>query len=583
MDRNFLLAMALSMAVVVTWTMYTEGQRQQYLAENPEAAAQAAAEAAGEPAEPSNANPFAEEPSSPAPSAGTPLEPTAPLAAEATPIAPPPVAVPTDPEVRTTIRTGLYEAELTSHGGALTRWTLLEYDDPSQAGRPRVEVTTLAPGGIALATPLLGLGLGDLSKAGYRLEEPDPLTRIFTLERGGVVVRKSYFFKEDEFTARLRIEVENRSGQSVQPRFAVQWPMLGRDSDDFEEYAVALYHESEAVLLPLRTAQTFLGFGGAGLEEKANYTGDVEWLAADTTYFLAAIVPENPARAEARVAPLGGGDSALVEIRVGDVTLPAGQRLDNEYSLYVGPKIQERLDGFGSHLDEAIAKGWFPSLTRFFVWLLDWAYGVVPNYGLAIILITVIVRLLMAPLMSRQMKSMKRMSDIAPKMKELQEKYKDDRERQSQEMMALYKREGVSPFSMLSGCLPMLLQFPVFIGFYFALRSTIQLRQQPFFGWIDDLSRPEALFVVPGIELPIRVLPIAMGASMFLQQKLTPSGSMDPAQQRMMMTIMPVMFTVLFYQFASGLVLYWFFSTLIGIGQQLYTNRNTPAPASAES
>jgi YidC/Oxa1 family membrane protein insertase len=125
----------------------------------------------------------------------------------------------------------------------------------------------------------------------------------------------------------------------------------------------------------------------------------------------------------------------------------------------------------------------------------------------------------------------------------------------------------------MTGCLPMLLQLPVFIGFYYALQGAIQLRQQPFVGWIDDLSQPEALFVIPGIDLPVRLLPILMGASMVAQQKLTPSA-MDPAQARMMLTVMPVMFTLMFYQFASGLVLYWFVSTLLGIGQQMLTNRS---------
>jgi YidC/Oxa1 family membrane protein insertase len=157
-------------------------------------------------------------------------------------------------------------------------------------------------------------------------------------------------------------------------------------------------------------------------------------------------------------------------------------------------------------------------------------------------------------------------------MKEIQERFPDDRQKQSEATMALYKEAGVNPLSMVTGCLPMFLQLPVFIGFYNTLQGAIQLRQQPFVGWIDDLSQPEALFVIPGIDLPVRLLPILMGASMVAQQKLTPS-TMDPAQARIMLIMMPVMFTVMFYQFASGLVLYWFVSTLLGIGQQMLTNR----------
>ena len=150
--------------------------------------------------------------------------------------------------------------------------------------------------------------------------------------------------------------------------------------------------------------------------------------------------------------------------------------------------------------------------------------------------------------------------------------------------MALYKESGVNP---LGGCLPMLLQFPVFIGLFFALQSSFALRQAPFMGWITDLSAPEVLFVLPGLDFPIRILPIVMGASMVLQQRLTPT-TIDPSQQMMMMVIMPVMMTVLFYQFPSGLVLYWMTSNFLGIAHQLLVGRRMKAaaaatPASAES
>ena len=141
--------------------------------------------------------------------------------------------------------------------------------------------------------------------------------------------------------------------------------------------------------------------------------------------------------------------------------------------------------------------------------------------------------------------------------------------------MKLYKQSGVNP---LGGCFPMILQLPVFIGLYYALQSSIELRQAPFMLWINDLSIPETLFMIPGLDLPVRVLPLLMGASMVFQQKLTPT-TIDPAQARMMMTVMPVMFTVLFYRFPSGLVLYWFVSNLLGIAHQLWVNRGRPKPA----
>jgi YidC/Oxa1 family membrane protein insertase len=187
------------------------------------------------------------------------------------------------------------------------------------------------------------------------------------------------------------------------------------------------------------------------------------------------------------------------------------------------------------------------------------------------------VRAATAPLTVKQMRSMERLRRVQPQMKAIQEKYADDRQKQSEELMRLYRVEKVNP---LGGCFPMLLQLPVFIGLFYALRSSIELRHAPFFGWITDLSAPESLFEIPGLGIPVRVLPLVMGATMFLQQKITPMQTPDPAQAKMMMTVMPVMMTVLFYQFPSGLVLYWMLSNVLAILHQLWLGRNMGPPGS---
>jgi YidC/Oxa1 family membrane protein insertase len=547
-DRNFFLAVGLSFAVLVLWTMYTEST-----APPPEPA----------PAATSSEFAAAREASAPAPALTTPAaaaEPEAP----ATPAAP--------PEQRIHVRNDLIDAEFTSWGGALVRWSLLSFDDPSQPGRPPVEITTTGRDGLALATPLADLGAGDLARAPYQVEQPDPKTLVFTLERSGLRIRKTYLL-DDAYTFRLRIEVTNGSSAAVGSSFVTTWPIVRRQSDDFTEFSAGAYQDGTLTNYFVSAPPAFLGMGPGAADEPETLTGNVEWAGAHTRYFLAAILPDNPRDASARFTPTEPGERALIEVGFARAELPPGGGLDREYRVYLGPKEPDRLDGVGAHLDEAIQKGWFPSLTRFFTWLLTATHNIVPNYGVAIILITIVVRLLLAPLMARQMRSMKRMSVLQPRMKEIQERFPDDRQKQSEAMMALYKEAGVNPLSMMTGCLPMFLQLPVFIGFYYALQGAIQLRQQPFVGWIDDLSQPEALFVIPGIDLPVRLLPILMGASMVAQQKLTPS-TMDPAQARMMLIVMPVMFTVMFYQFASGLVLYWFVSTLLGIGQQVLTNRS---------
>jgi YidC/Oxa1 family membrane protein insertase len=176
--------------------------------------------------------------------------------------------------------------------------------------------------------------------------------------------------------------------------------------------------------------------------------------------------------------------------------------------------------------------------------------------------------------MARQMKSAERMRELMPRIKELQEKFKDDRQKQSEATFKLYRETGVNP---LGGCLPMVLQLPVFIGLFYALQSSIDLRHASFMLWINDLSAPATLFMVPGMDFPVRILPVLMAASMWAQQKMMPQTGMDPAQAKMMLIMMPGMMLVISYTFPSGLVLYWLVSNLLGIGHQLWVRRRMQA------
>jgi YidC/Oxa1 family membrane protein insertase len=238
----------------------------------------------------------------------------------------------------------------------------------------------------------------------------------------------------------------------------------------------------------------------------------------------------------------------------------------------------ERLEAFAPSAVASVDLGWsfVKPVTRAFSWLLAVLHSFVPNYGWSIILLRILVRVAMAPLTVKQMRSMERMRLLQPKIKEIQAKYADDRQKQSEAMMSLYRQEKVNP---LGGCFPMLLQLPVFIGLLYALRSSIQLRQAPFLGWIDDLAAPDLLFTIPGVEFPVRVLPLLMGASMFVQQKITPV-QMDPAQAKMMLIMMPLMMTVVSYSFPSGLVLYWMMSNVLAIAHQLWIGRHLNPAAS---
>jgi YidC/Oxa1 family membrane protein insertase len=438
----------------------------------------------------------------------------------------------------------------------------------------------------SLTTPLLELGLGDLSRLDYALARPNDETVEFVAELGTAVVRKTYRLEPEGYGARLSISIENRGPGPLRPEFAVLWPAERREGAEFSEFGLAAYRTDEVVPLAVAPLPSVLGFGGGPATEAvvvAPEVGEIfelDWAGAHTRYFVAAILPDKPMDARAVLTPIVPGRTAELRVSFAPVELPPGAKLARDYRLYLGPKEAERLEAFGAHLDEAIQKGWAPGLAKFFTSMLTFVHGFVPNYGLAILLLTIVIRVAMAPLMVGQMRSMKRVADLAPKVKAAQERFPDDRAKQQEAIMAVYQQAGVSHFSMFGGCLPMLLQLPIFVGFYSALQGSIQLRQQPFYGWITDLSQPESLFVIPGIDLPVRVLPLLLGGAMVLQQKLTPTPNMDPAQARMMQIVMPVMMTLMFYQFASGLGLYWLMSTLVGIGQQVLMNRSkTPAAA----
>jgi YidC/Oxa1 family membrane protein insertase len=227
---------------------------------------------------------------------------------------------------------------------------------------------------------------------------------------------------------------------------------------------------------------------------------------------------------------------------------------------YAGPKDQKRLEEIAENLNLTVDYGflWWLAVPLFY--LLDWLHAFVGNWGVAIILLTVLVKLVLYPLSAHSYKSMANMRRVAPQMKRLQERHADDRQKLSQEMMALYKKESVNP---LGGCLPMLLPMPIFIALYWVLFESVELRHAPFALWINDLAAMDPYFV----------LPLLMGGSMYLQQLLSPAVG-DPMQVRMM-RLMPVMFTVMFLFFPAGLVLYWLVNSVLSIAQQWYVIKKT--------
>jgi len=510
MDRNFVLACALSLAVLVGWLVLTgDPDREQGSREIPPDKSQ-----------PVDSYEDSLETAAPSSSATQPAR--APERASATPASQPErVEV---AERRILVDAPLYSVELTNRGAGISSWKLKEFRETSDRAAPVIDLVTGGSAGIpSFVTPFSELGIGDFADRVFEVVGEDVSSVSFEIRENNVTIRKTFTFEPDSYSFRLLIEVLNDSTAALAPRFQIDIPAYEKDADDFREQALAALEDGSRVNTPLKSlgrSGFFQSFTGGKTELHRDYVGPIDWAGIQTTYFLTVILPDNPSQANVRMATLEPGVSGATQLSFDETMLPPGRSIAREFRGFMGPKEMERLESFGGETVRAIDLGWswVEPLTRFFSLFLKMLYSVVPNYGIAIIILTILVRVVTAPLTIKQMRSMERMRALSPKLKEIKEEFADDRQKQSEKTMALYKSEGVNP---LGGCLPMLLQFPVFIGLFYALRSTIQLRQAPFFGWIDDLSVPESLFEIPGLGLPFRVLPLIMGATMVLQQRIT--------------------------------------------------------------
>jgi YidC/Oxa1 family membrane protein insertase len=293
------------------------------------------------------------------------------------------------------------------------------------------------------------------------------------------------------------------------------------------------------------------------LEGERILEGRLFWTGFETKYFLAALIPDQQDRARARLWKPEKGIVAA-ELFFPPVPVPAGVATSQTFRIYTGPKAIDQLETVGVGLEEAVSFGIFALLARPLVWILEFFQTFAQNYGVSIILLTILIRIAFFPLATKQFRSMKEMQRLQPLLKELREKYKDDKERLNQETMQLFRTHKVNP---LGGCLPIVVQIPVFIALYQALLNSIALRHAAFVFWIRDLSAPD----------PTYITPILMTGSMFLQQKMSPPAA-DPAQQKIMM-MMPLIFGVMFLNFPSGLVIYWLANNLLAIAQQYWINR----------
>lgn len=461
-----------------------------------------------------------------------------------------------------TVKTDVLNVEINTHGGALTQAELVKYPVSLQKKNTPIKLlnnnenqlyiaesglTNLAAKGKTNAESVINYSAG---KATYQLE-PNQKELVVTLHgqaANGLQVEKSYIFKRDSYRVELQYKIINPTNKDWQGSIYNQIKRVGGGSShsmfSHKGYTGASMYSKEHHYQKL----SFKDLNDENLSKQA--TGG--WIAMQQHYFLSAWVPsqkqtnyfyslaENPQYGDHKVYTVGYVEPA--------VTVAPGKSVTTSSLFYVGPEIASRLNKVAPGLSLTIDYGWLWPISEAIFWVLAHVESVIGNWGWAIVIVTILIKLLFFGLSEKSFKSMARMRSLSPKLKTLKERHADDKQALSKATMELYRKEKINP---MGGCLPMIVQIPVFIALYYVLYESVQLRQAPFIFWIQDLSAHD----------PYYILPVLMGISMFIQQKLTPAP-MESSQAKMMM-LLPVIFTVFFASFPAGLVLYWLVNNVV--------------------
>ena len=464
------------------------------------------------------------------------------------------------------VETPLYKAVFSSLGPTIRSFKLKHYTETIAPDSPFIELINLSNPrdshidlGFSLSAGSDSLMLYDVQGGPIRLEAgSSPSELLFTASSNdGLVHKKRFRFNPSSYVIEVSVEAGNISDKPAHGSFSASVRSLPPSSK-------ASYY-SYVGLVVLKDGK----FQEADVEKEAkSLSGEIQWLAYQDSYFISAAIPDKPMGGTFRGKKL---ESGILEgiFQGAETIIEPGMKAEERFLFYLGPRELGILSQAGHNLDKVVDFGWTDIIAKPLLYLLRFVYGYVPNYGIAIILLTILVKILFWPLTHKSYKSMKEMQKLQPIMAKIRERHKGNKEAMNKELMGLYKTYKVNP---MGGCLPMVIQIPVFFALFRILGSAIELRHAPFMLWINDLAAPDRLFNFP-FEIPlmtspsgIPVLTLLMGASMFIQQKMTPTPG-DPSQAKIMM-FLPIIFTFMFINFPSGLVLYWLVNNLLSIAQQ---------------
>lgn len=467
-----------------------------------------------------------------------------------------------------TIKNSLVQVMLTNEGAVPTSWKILGYTEGVDKNSPQIDMVekdseTVPP----LLLSLDGQGVTIPKRPRFELFKADETSASFKWRSNDIELIKTISLANDSYLAEVSFDIKNLTTRPLELAAGLEFSgvNLPQKKGGFLSFLKQTPSDNKIPVYYL-DGKVHRESNVAKIGEEATKKGQVLWSGLESRYFLGAVIP----RVQGEGMAVEFGSSVVPEAPLGTnalwagaklpkISIPSGDTVKSGFSVYVGPKEMERLKVAQVKLEEAIDYGWFTVVAIPILYLLKFFYNIVHNYGIAIILLTIFVKLLLHPINVKSLKSMKAMQQLQPKLKELQKKYANDKQRLNQEMMQMYRSHKVNP---MGGCLPMLLQFPIYIALYKVLWNSIELYHAPFFWFYRDLSAPDPYFITP----------ILLGVFMVLQQKLMPSTSADPAQQKMMM-IMPIMFSVFMLFLPVGLVIYILINTAMSVTQQNMYNK----------
>ncbi len=494
-------------------------------------------------------------------------------------VVPQPVALQKKNYRTISVSTPLYTIAISEYGAAVKSFELKKYKQTNKKGSPLKQLVPEQLVSGTLFFDLEGRSVPGLKDAVYTAKIDSTETSVFKGEKTiefifgtsqGIVVKKIFTFKADSYMIDCDIVFQNGSAMPLNDSLVISTPgFFNEETKKRSRFAF----EGPVVFID----DEFTAIKPDDIEEKSTYHGKIDWSGYTERYFMTAVMPKkkDDGRAnDARVALAYANDMVTSNYIQKMDRLDPGKQGDYSFTFYMGPKSQKVLGKYDNGLKNAINFGFFNVIAKPLLITMNMIYSVIPNYGVAIILLTVLIKLIFWPLGTKSYKSMNKMKKVQPLMMEIREKYKNDKQKMNQETMALYKTYKVNP---ASGCLPLVVQMPIFFALYRMLYQAIELRHAPFVGWMSDLSAPDRLFefnfAIPMMQAPhgIPMLTLLMGASFLLQQKMTPTAG-DPMQAKMMM-LMPIFMTVLFINFPAGLVLYMFVNNIISMGQQYYIQK----------